>query len=37
MFICGEPRLNDYDLINAIGRVADTSIAVSRLCSQAIS
>jgi aminocarboxymuconate-semialdehyde decarboxylase len=31
MFICGEPRLNDYDLINAIGRVADTSIAVSRL------
>ncbi len=31
MFICGEPRLNDYDLVNAIGRVADTSIAVSRL------
>ncbi len=31
MFICGEPRLADYDLVNAIGRLADTSIAVSRL------
>jgi aminocarboxymuconate-semialdehyde decarboxylase len=31
MFVCGEPRLADYDLVNAIGRVADTSIAVSRL------
>lgn len=31
MFLCGEPRLGDYDLVNAIGRVADTSIAVSRL------
>jgi len=31
MFVCGEPRLGDYDLINAIGRVVDTSIAVSRL------
>lgn len=31
MFICGEPRVADYDLVNAIGRVADTSIAVSRL------
>jgi aminocarboxymuconate-semialdehyde decarboxylase len=31
MFLCGEPRLNDYDLVNAIGRLADTSIAVSRL------
>ena len=31
MFLCGEPRLADYDLVNAIGRVADTSIAVSRL------
>ena len=29
MFLCGEPRLADYDLVNAIGRVADTSIAVS--------
>ncbi|MEK7875756.1 MAG: amidohydrolase family protein [Pseudomonadota bacterium] len=31
MFVCGEPRLNDYDLVNAIGRLVDTSIAVSRL------
>lgn len=31
MFLCGEPRLADYDLVNAIGRIADTSIAVSRL------
>jgi aminocarboxymuconate-semialdehyde decarboxylase len=31
LFICGEPRIADYDLVNAIGRVADTSIAVSRL------
>ena len=31
MFICGEPRLNDYDLVNAMGRLVDTSIAVSRL------
>jgi aminocarboxymuconate-semialdehyde decarboxylase len=31
MFLCGEPRLSDYDLVNALGRVADTSIAVSRL------
>jgi aminocarboxymuconate-semialdehyde decarboxylase len=31
MFVCGEPRLGDYDLVNAIGRVVDTSIAVSRL------
>ncbi len=31
MFLCGEPRLGDYDLVNAIGRLADSSIAVSRL------
>jgi len=31
MFLCGEPRLADYDLVNAIGRLADASIAVSRL------
>lgn len=31
MFVCGEPRLGDYDLVNAIGRLVDTSIAVSRL------
>jgi aminocarboxymuconate-semialdehyde decarboxylase len=31
MFVCGEPRLSDYDLVNAMGRLVDTSIAVSRL------
>lgn len=31
MFLCGEPRLSDYDLVNAFGRIADTTIAVSRL------
>jgi aminocarboxymuconate-semialdehyde decarboxylase len=31
MFVCGEPRLADYDLVNAIGRLVDSSIAVSRL------
>ena len=31
MFICGEPRLADYDLVNAVGRLVDTSIAASRL------
>jgi len=31
MFVCGEPRLSDYDLVNAIGRVVDTTIAASRL------
>jgi len=31
MFICGEPRLHEYDLVNAVGRLADTTIAVSRL------
>jgi len=31
MFLCGEPRLADYDLVNAVGRLADTTIAVSRL------
>jgi aminocarboxymuconate-semialdehyde decarboxylase len=31
MFLCGEPRLTEYDLVNAVGRLADTTIAVSRL------
>ena len=31
MYVCGEPRLADYDLVNAIGRLVDSSIAVSRL------
>jgi aminocarboxymuconate-semialdehyde decarboxylase len=31
MFVCGEPRLEDYELVNAAGRLADSTIAVSRL------
>ncbi|HYC45391.1 MAG TPA: amidohydrolase family protein [Burkholderiales bacterium] len=31
MFVCGEPRLSDYDMVNAIGRVVDSTIAVTRL------
>ncbi len=31
MFVCGDNRVNDYDLMNAVGRVADTSIALARL------
>ena len=31
MFVCGEQRLADYDLVNGIGRLVDSSIAVSRL------
>jgi aminocarboxymuconate-semialdehyde decarboxylase len=31
MFLCGEPRLAEYDLVNTVGRLADTTIAVSRL------
>ena len=31
MFMCGEPRLSDYDLVNAVGRIADSSIAIARL------
>ena len=31
MTFCGERRLDDYGLMNAIGRLEDTSIAVSRL------
>src|SRR5437016_4969189 len=30
-YICGDERLADYDLVNAIGRLADTTIAVARL------
>jgi aminocarboxymuconate-semialdehyde decarboxylase len=30
-YICGDDRLTDYDLVNAVGRLADTTIAVSRL------
>ncbi len=31
MFLCGDDRLDAYDLLNAVGRLADTSIAVARL------
>src|SRR5689334_12129163 len=31
MFVCGDDRLGDYDLVNAVGRLNDTNIAVARL------
>ncbi len=31
MYVCGDNRLGDYDLVNAIGRLTDTTIAVTRL------
>jgi aminocarboxymuconate-semialdehyde decarboxylase len=31
MFGCGDPRLFDYDMMNAVGRGVDTTTAVSRL------
>jgi aminocarboxymuconate-semialdehyde decarboxylase len=31
MFGCGDPRLLDYDMINAVGRGVDTTTAVARL------
>jgi aminocarboxymuconate-semialdehyde decarboxylase len=31
MFACGDDRLDDYDLINAVGRLTDTTVAVARL------
>jgi aminocarboxymuconate-semialdehyde decarboxylase len=30
-YVCGDERLAGYDLINAVGRLTDTSIAVARL------
>ena len=30
-YICGDQRLGDYDLVNAVGRLTDTTIAVARL------
>jgi len=30
-YICGDERLADYDLVNAVGRLTDTIIAVARL------
>ena len=31
MFGCGDPRLLDYDMINAVGRGSDTTTAVARM------
>lgn len=31
MFACGDDRLEEYDLVNAVGRVTDSTIAVARL------
>ena len=31
MFVCGDDRVNDFDMMNAIGRVSDTSIAITRM------
>lgn len=31
MYACGDDRLGDYDLVNALGRVTDTAVAVARL------
>jgi aminocarboxymuconate-semialdehyde decarboxylase len=31
MFVCGDDRLSQYDLVNGVGRLTDTTIAVSRL------
>lgn len=31
MFGCGDPRLNDYGMVNAVGRGLDTTTAVARL------
>jgi aminocarboxymuconate-semialdehyde decarboxylase len=31
MYICGDDRLGDYDLLNAVGRLTDTTIAMARL------
>ena len=31
MYVCGDDRLADYDLVNAVGRGTDTTVAVARL------
>src|ERR1700688_1298238 len=31
MFVCGDDRLGQYDLVNGAGRLTDTTIAVARL------
>jgi aminocarboxymuconate-semialdehyde decarboxylase len=30
-YVCGDDRLNGYDMLNAVGRLTDTTIAVARL------
>ncbi len=31
MYVVGDPRVADYDMVNAVGRLTDTTIAVARL------
>jgi len=31
MYICGDDRLTGYDLVNAVGRLTDTTVAMARL------
>jgi aminocarboxymuconate-semialdehyde decarboxylase len=31
MYVCGDDRLKDFDLVNAVARVTDTTVAVARL------
>jgi aminocarboxymuconate-semialdehyde decarboxylase len=31
MYICGDDRLDGYDLLNAVGRLTDTTVAMARL------
>ena len=31
MFVCGDDRIGQFDLVNGVGRLTDTTIAVSRL------
>jgi aminocarboxymuconate-semialdehyde decarboxylase len=36
MFLCNEPRLKDFGLINTVGRIADSTIAIGRLLSSGV-
>ena len=31
MYVCGDDRLKDYDMVNAVARLTDTTVAVTRL------
>jgi len=31
MYICGDERLTGYDLLDAVGRLTDTTFAIARL------